>query len=79
MIKEWDINDKLFTRDGRYIGDAIVISKMNTFDNRVLYTIKTNYGNVRIATQEELENAFHTELLFDISHLPEHKHAVTGV
>ena len=52
------INTPLFTKDGRQIGNAIIIAepKSGTF-----FTIKTDYGNEVRLSKYEIESLFHTE------------------
>lgn len=81
-MKKYKTNTVLHTRDGRYIGNAIVIGHTDTAN-----IIKTDYGNVVVRTDEEIEEGFRVayedlspiekELLEET--LPKHKNAVSEI
>ena len=48
----------LLTKDGRIIGNAIVVSKADT-SLGVLYTIETDFGNTALLDEEEISAWFH--------------------
>jgi hypothetical protein len=50
----------LLTKDGRKIGNAIVLSKKEK-DDWVFYTVKTDFGNVVTFTKYELKELFYIE------------------
>ncbi len=54
----FDINTVLHTKDGRRIGNAIIISKDNKYN-----IIKTDYGNECKFTDEEIKEGFPYPLL----------------
>jgi hypothetical protein len=60
------INKILFTKDGRLIGNAIIID-ITDFEGQLLYKIKTDYGNIAVGNLEKLKNSFY----FDNPHIPE--------
>lgn len=51
------VNQVLYTRDGRIIGNAIIIEK---FTNNG-WTIKTDYGNEVILGEKEIKKLFFVE------------------
>lgn len=69
-------NDQiLYTKDGRIIGNAIVIGHRNN-----LNIIKTDYGNVCEMTTEEIYDGFHLASKEEMDQLKsisgDHKHAI---
>jgi len=48
----------LLTKDGRRIGNAIVLEKGVVF-NTIVYLIKTDFGNVVRFTEDDIEKYFH--------------------
>ena len=73
-----DINTILHTKDGRKIGNAIIIGRSGYY-----WIVKTDYGNELKLTEEEIRNAFYiafkdednTEELQEYCQL-DHKHKV---
>jgi hypothetical protein len=65
------VNQVLWTRDGRKIGNGIVLDHTKSiFSNIDIYTIKTDFGNLVLLSREELENLFFIDgmtgaLIFD--------------
>lgn len=51
------VNTILYTKDGRLIGNAIIIEETDKFN-----VIKTDYGNVCILTDDEIINLFHINI-----------------
>jgi hypothetical protein len=57
-----DINHILYTKDGREIGNAIVIHNEGYgADGEIVYIIKTDYGNECTLNESELCKLFYTE------------------
>lgn len=59
----YHVNDKLLTKDGRNIGNAIMIrADYSNYLEEYVYTIKTDYGNETSLTKRELEEWFHKDV-----------------
>ena len=75
----FDVNTVLHTKDGRRIGNAIIIGKDNKCN-----IIKTDYGNECKFTYEEIKESFHIaysdltdeEKTYMRETIEEHKHSV---
>lgn len=55
-----ELNTILQTKDGRKIGNAIVIGWT---ESKFFYTLKTDYGNVKSFSLKEIEKLFHAPML----------------
>lgn len=55
----------LFTKDGRRIGNGIILRKCKIFDTINAYRIKTDYGNVLTLTKNEINELFYVDENFD--------------
>ena len=53
-MKHIEVNTILYTKDGRKIGNAIVIHKM-----RISVEIKTDYANTLVLSLDELKELFY--------------------
>ena len=53
-MSKYKTNTVLHTKDGRKIGNAIIVS-----DKGLYYTIKTDYGTVKKFTEGELDELFY--------------------
>lgn len=74
-----NVNDKLYTKDGRKIGNAIVTKIRDHKDLGTLYLAITDYGNSCLLTLDEIETLFYTEqkeLSPEWEEIVKHKHAV---
>ena len=65
------INTKLFTKDGRVVGNAIITGvEERTYDSRTIrcYSITTDYGNNLKMYEDELRNRFYIGDIADDTH-----------
>lgn len=67
-----EINTILKTRDGRKIGNAIIIDVVRKpyTENDRLYVIKTDYGNIAEFTELEINEFYHDPLDVDNEEIP---------
>jgi hypothetical protein len=74
------INQPLFTRDGRKIGNAIIIDKKWAEVPGEYFVIMTDYGNKARLTEKEIKSLFYlrNEKIREMLGFPQdpHKHAV---
>lgn len=63
-----ELNTILFTKDGRVIGNAIVIKNEGGFNE-----VKTDYGNTCVMSDKEIEEVFY---ISDKEQLYKHKYSV---
>lgn len=52
---------RLFTKDGRQIGNAIVRSVKHDQELGLLHTIETDFGNTATMTRREVDELFFTD------------------
>ena len=58
FLKKLGINTVLFTKDGRKIGNAIIIGMVDITKD-MLYIIKTDYGHITNLNFEDLNEFFY--------------------
>ena len=79
MYDRLKINDILYTKDGRFIGNAIVVGIKSMEGCATVYVLKTDYGNITEGTRVEIQNAFWTKqrgIPKELKAVFPHKHAV---
>jgi len=77
--RSFDVNTVLHTKDGRKIGNAIIIGKDDKYN-----IIKTDYGNECQFTDDEIKECFHIaysdltdeEIEYMRETIGDHKHSV---
>ncbi len=65
-----ELNTILYTRDGRVIGNALVVDRQMDQGRVVAYKIVTDYGNTAVLTRVEIDRMFFVGPVN-----PSHKHA----
>ena len=65
---EYDINTVLYTKDGRRLGNALIVGYNRNHDCEPTYIIKTDYGNELRMTAERIESAFYVGSVCSKSH-----------
>lgn len=65
---EYDINTVLYTKDGRRLGNALIVGYSCNHDCEPTYIIKTDYGNELRTTAEQIEGSFYVGSVCSASH-----------
>lgn len=69
----FEINTILYTKDGRNVGNAIIVERKGK-----QHRLKTDYGNTLILSYNEINELFYIKKENDLSEIPllEHKYKV---
>ncbi len=60
MVENFEVGQVLYTRDGRFMGNAIIVDFGDTKTSLgTLITIRTDYGNFALFTVEEIMSKFY--------------------
>ena len=74
----FEINQLLFTKDGRIIGNAIVTNGRIGKNNKAYITIVTDYGNECTMSVDEVNDLFYTKQYDEVVIAqPSHKHYIS--
>lgn len=65
---KYDINTVLYTKDGRRLGNALIVRYAQDPYSKPTYVIKTDYGNELSMTAEQVESAFYVGSVCSASH-----------
>ena len=65
---KYDINTALYTKDGRRLGNALIVGYGRDPDGEPAYTVKTDYGNELKMTAEQIESTFYLGSVCSASH-----------
>lgn len=65
---KYDINTALYTKDGRRLGNALIVRYAQDPYSKPTYVIKTDYGNELSMTAEQLESTFYVGSICGATH-----------
>lgn len=65
---KYDINTVLYTKDGRWLGNALIVRYAQGPYSKPTYVIKTDYGNELSMTAEQIESTFYVSSICSASH-----------
>lgn len=65
---KYDINTVLYTKDGRRLGNALIVRYAQDPYSKPTYVIKTDYGNELSMTAEQMEGSFYVGSVCSASH-----------
>lgn len=65
---KYDINTVLYTKDGRRLGNALIVRYWQDLYSKPAYVVKTDYGNELTMTAEQIEGSFYVGSVCSASH-----------